>query len=275
MNSCTLNSIAAGYANSYPLCLIASAIGNQIPIFIAPAMNKNLWSHPIISETIKKIENWNCRVIWPEITEKKITMINIGKILDTVYFHFCRINFTSKKDKSTDKTNKLRLLRNKYFNDFYEIGEFLKKHDLNLPTAGCLSIKVNDGFIITSSGSDLPYLRDDEISLITSWNERNNQIKWVGDKIPSSESPLHCIVHRHNKDKFVLHIHSPKMTYSDRLFEYRSKKYFRYGTFNIGYEAQKLLDKNKFCILKAHGEIIISNTLSEIKQILLKFNKFI
>lgn len=141
----TLNSIAVGLANSYPLCLIASAVGRKIPIFIAPAMDKSLWDHDIIQETIKKLESWDCRVIWPQITLNKVTMIDVDKILDTLYFSFNRINYSSHQIRNRGLYNKLLSLRRKYFIDFNDIGKFLVINNLNLPTAGCLSFKVQGG----------------------------------------------------------------------------------------------------------------------------------
>lgn len=271
----TLNSIAAGLANSYPLCLIASAVGKNIPIFIAPAMNKSLWDHDIIQETIKKLESWNCRVIWPQITPNKVTMIDVDKILDTLYFSFNRINYSSHQNRDRRLYNKLLSLRRKYFNDFNDIGKFLEVHNLNLPTAGCLSFKVQGGFIITSSGCDLSKLVLQNISFITSWDEKESRIEWVGDYMPSSEAPLHCIIRKYKNDNILLHSHCPKMTYSDKLIPYNTTKYNRYGTFKIGRAILKLLNQYRFCIMKYHGEVILSNNTAGIKRTLLKYFKIV
>lgn len=41
----TLNKIAVGIADSYPLTLIHTAIGRNTPIIISAAMNINLWNN--------------------------------------------------------------------------------------------------------------------------------------------------------------------------------------------------------------------------------------
>ncbi len=271
----TLNSIVAGLAGNYPLCLIASAIGRQIPIFIAPAMNINLWKHPLVQENIQKLESWGCRIIWPKLTKNKVTMIDIEKILDTLYFNFTRINFLEKKIDNKTLLGKLNKYRRQYLKYFKDIGRFLKKEELNLPTAGCMSIKVPEGVLITSSGSDLSKdFKKDDISLITSFYEKENRIEWIGDKRPSSESPLHCMSNTKN-NQTLLHIHCPKMTYNNKLNKFTSRRYLRYGTFNIGYQISKLLKKSNFCIMKYHGEVIVGKDINEIKDILNKINKLI
>lgn len=269
----TLNAISAGIADSYPLCLVASSIGKNIPIFIAPAMNKMLWDHPIMQHNIKKLEKWNCRVIWPEISANKATMMSIGKILDALYFNFKRINYLEDRIKDFKLENKLRIYREKYFLIFNNLGKFLASKNLNLPTAGCISIRVKEGFLVTSSGSDLSNLHKDNISLVIGFNEHKNLIQWIGAKTPSSETPLHCIIQKHKKDKIVLHFHCPKMTYSNNLAQFNTRKYIRYGTFDLGYQLLKILDKNNFCIMKYHGEVVLGDTISKIKGILNKFDK--
>jgi len=256
----TLNSIAMGLANNYPLCLIASGLGNKTPVFIAPAMNKSLWDHPIVSENIKKLENWgHSRVIWPEIRKNKVTMIDPGKILDTLYFYFCRVNYISKKKIDSQLNDCLFKYRREYLNIFRKVGKFLANDNLNLPTAGCISVKVPNGILITSSGSDLSILDKVNLSLILSWDEKLKKIEYAGDFLPSSESPLHCVVHEKHKENFVLHFHCPQMTYHNKLDKYKTDDYVRYGCFKTGKSVLDKLKDNNFCIIKYHGEILIGN----------------
>ena len=267
----TLNCLAAGLADTYPLCLVASSLGNKVPIFIAPAMNKSLWEHPIIKENIAKLENWGCRIIWPEIKSDKVTMIDQGKILDTLYFHFCRINYQDERKDSSELNNNLLAYRQKYFDIFKKVGQYLAANNLNSPTAGCLSIKVPAGILITSSGSDLVNLKKENLSLIISWNEKETKIVYIGDCLPSSESPLHCLVHESYQDNFVLHFHCPSITYNDKYSRYKTKNYVRYGCFETGRRVLKKLQQDKFCIMKYHGEILIGNNIDELLATINKF----
>ncbi len=269
----TLNAIVSARADSYPLCLIASSIGKKIPVFIALAMNKSLWNHPTVQENIKKLESWGCQIIWPEITLDVVTMVDIGKILDTLYFSFKRVNYIDKKVYRKELLKKLSNYRRKYFKEFSRVGVFLKENNLNLHSAGCMSLRVEDGFLITSSGSDLSELKEKNISLVSAWDENKNLIEWCGDNIPSSETPLHCVIQDEEKDKMVLHIHCPKMTYSHVLIKYNSASYMRYGTFEIGHKAKAMLRKDKFFIMKYHGEVVAGNNCNDLENTVLKYFK--
>lgn len=267
----TFNSIAAGLANNYPLCLVASALGGKTPIFIAPAMNKGLWDHPIIKENINKLETWGCRVIWPEIKNDKVTMIDQGKILDSLYFYFKRVNYKAQKRDDHNLLNDLIKYRNKYLDVFRQVGLFLSENNLNLPTAGCLSVKVPHGFLITSSGSDLSDLDKKNLSLVLSWDENSGKIEYIGDYLPSSETPLHCVVHEKQPENFVLHFHCPELTYQDKLSEYVTDGYVRYGCFQTGKSVLDKLNNHKFCIMQYHGEVVIGDGINEIVNIINSF----
>lgn len=267
----TLNSIASGLANSFPLCIIAAAIGRKIPVFISPAMNHDLWNNPITQKSINQLESFGCKFIFPKITKNKVTMMDYKKVLDTIYCNFNRINFNDIKDNQFN-TKKLDKYRNDYFKYFKEIGTFLKKNNFNLYSAGCMSIKVKDGLLITSTGNDLSNLKKENISLITSWNKTKNIIKWNGTFLPSSESPLNCIISNKKNVKFILHIHNPKITYNNKLNKYVTNSYQHYGTFNLGQQTVDKLSKEEFCILKYHGEIITGDNINNLKKIIKKFN---
>jgi ribulose-5-phosphate 4-epimerase/fuculose-1-phosphate aldolase len=253
--------------------LILFARRKKLHIFIAPMMSKDLWYSQKIQQIVRKLENLRYRIIWPLINSKKTMVMCVGRIVDTICFSFIRINFLSYKVNNKELYKNLLFYRRIYFNDFKKIGKFLKTHKLNLPTAGCLSFKVPEGFIITSTGSDLSRLTPQNISLVIGFKEKINEIRWVGNNLPSSESPLNCIIHKKKKHKIVLHIHCPRLTYNYNLFRFCSKIYYRYGTFKIGYKAVELLRRDNFSILKCHGEVIIGNNVKSIKKTLINILK--
>jgi ribulose-5-phosphate 4-epimerase/fuculose-1-phosphate aldolase len=63
------------------------------------------------------------------------------------------------------------------------------------------------------------------------------------------------------------------MTYSHKLEKYITKRYQKYGTFNLGYLILELLKENNFCIMRQHGEIVLGKDPAEIKNTLNKFSK--
>lgn len=271
----TLNAIAAGLASTYPLCLVASGIGNKTPIFIAPAMNRSLWENPITKDSIKKLEEWGCHVIWPEISETNVTMIDSGKILDTLCSIFLKINYLPNRLCEDNLNYKLQKYQRKYLKMFRALGKKLNDDKLNYSTAGCLSLKVPGGILISTSGSELMNLSVDNLSLIISWDKDKNTIDYVGNLLPSSESPLHCVLHESHKKKMVLHVHCPKITYSENLNEYKTSNYERYGTFSIGFRISEIIRREKFAIMKYHGQVLIGDSRSELLNILYKFKKLV
>ncbi|MGM0598132.1 MAG: flavoprotein, partial [Myxococcota bacterium] len=95
----TMNKIANGIADTYPLTIAATTIGSGRDIIIAPAMNKNLWDHPMTDKSRNRLEKWGCKVIWPEISNDKVTMAPIEKVADTAYHLLCEGRYESCQQK--------------------------------------------------------------------------------------------------------------------------------------------------------------------------------
>jgi hypothetical protein len=238
-------------------------------------MNQSLWEHPITKENIKKLEQWGCHIIWPEISQTSVTMIDYGKILDTLYFSFSKINYLPNRLYNDELNIKLQKYQNKYFKMFRSLGRKLNINKFNSSIAGCLSIKVPEGILITTSGSNLMELTADNLSLIISWDKNKKTINYVGNLLPSSESPLHCTLHDTYKNKMVLHVHCPKMTYSENLNKFKTSNYLRYGTFLMGSAVSNIINNEKFAIMKYHGQVLIGDNNNELLNILYKFKKII
>ena len=258
----TLNKIAGGIADSYPLTIVAGAIGKRKKVLIAPAMNKELWEHPITRCSLSRLEHdFDCRIIWPEITPNKVTMAPIEKIADTVYNFFTKIRYESKR-LEPDEQYSTQVKEN--FAEFKFVGRSLLEADVIKGSAGFLSKRVKGGFLVTATGSNVGTLREEDISLVL--DSSNGSVYWRGFKHPSSETPLLIELY----EKFpasgaIIHTHScSKLTYNPKMQGYVSPQYVRYGRYG---EYKKILgvlsDNEGFAIMKLHGEICLSNSLSE------------
>jgi phosphopantothenoylcysteine decarboxylase len=73
----TLADIANGKADKF-LTSIARAWPREKPLVVAPAMNTNMWTHPITGEQLQKIASWfpNFRVVPP--TERRLACGDVG-----------------------------------------------------------------------------------------------------------------------------------------------------------------------------------------------------
>jgi len=254
----TLNKIVGGIADTYPLTITATAIGAGRNVVIAPAMNGDLWYHPIIEESRKKLEQWGCKIVWPEITPEKVTMAPIEKIADTVYHILSGTRYDSKQVERTSDFDKLI---DNHYTEFRDIGQELVDIDLTRGTGGCLSKKVNEGILVSTSGSQVGILSKQDISLIT--KVENEKIHWMGYKKPSSESPLLSELYQNfSETNTIIHGHCPRITYDSKMQRYSTPNYVRAGCFGEGKKIAGVISNNGgFAILRLHGELAVGSSL--------------
>ena len=67
-------------------------------------------------------------------------------------------------------------------------------------SAGNLSFRISNGFIITTSNSDLGNISDNNFTEVIGVDLKNKIIKVAGIKIPSSESMLHYAIYKNRPD---------------------------------------------------------------------------
>jgi len=84
----TFNKLAAGFGDNLVTAMVADALGAGCPIFIAPAMNSNLWNHPQTRISEAKLKEWGCTVITPFIDGKTVRMAPITDIFEVLKQHF-------------------------------------------------------------------------------------------------------------------------------------------------------------------------------------------
>jgi len=269
----TLSKIRFGIADNYATTIISAAISKKKKVYVAPAFNE-YWYHPLTKDNLSILTSWGVRIIWPEITSQKVTMIDYGKILDTVYAENHKIRFNSAQIYSEDLSALLDESREKYFNVFNSIGKNQHAEGSNSSTHGCYSVKVNDEWLlITCSGSSLTELNKDDLTMVKI--SKDDEITWVGDKLPSSETPLHLIFYCKTNYSALLHSHCPKLTYSSQFENLATPQYVRYGNLASVEDLDKQTIKQKgFVILKFHGEVAVGSDLHEAyKNLKLHFDK--
>ncbi|MBU3956764.1 class II aldolase/adducin family protein [Patescibacteria group bacterium] len=260
----TLNKIYRGIADSYPLTIIATAIAKKKPVFIAPAFNE-MWFHPLIQETISNLTQWGCRIIWPQITPQKVTMMDYRKVLDTVYFSQAIIRYNSLQFDSPDLKNELNHLTKTFSKSFLEIGRHQYKIGLNSGVSGCYSVKIDKSrFFITSTGADLASLKKNQLTLVLKINKKK-EVEWCGQNRPSSETPLHAAIYQAiPKAQAIVHSHCPRITYSPDLQSLATPHYIRHGEI-ASYKSviQQMQKQDGFVILRYHGEFAYGQSLKE------------
>lgn len=263
----TLNKLSRGVADTYPLTITATAIGSKRPVVIAPAMNRALWEHPVTSESLQRLQQWGCKVVWPEVTSEKVTMAPIGKIADSVYHELGVLRYDSEQLETDPRFQRL-IVEN--HTEFREIGESLLDNDLTRGKAGCISKRVSGGILVSSTGSQVGNLSQDEISLMRYGGGK--KIIWQGKYRPSSESPLLVDIYGAFPDvNAIIHGHCPRITYDPKMSRYSTQEYIRSGLFSQNTEVIDSLGRNNgFAILRLHGEVStgvsLGDALEKLKQ---------
>lgn len=261
---CTFNSLqklASGIADNYILTITANAIARKTPVVMAPAFNE-LWYHPQTSTAINTLTQWGVRVVWPEITAEKVTMMDVVKIFDTVHAELSKVKFTSRQLFNSEVEQLRHSAIESHLQSFADVGIFQHQGNLNSATHGCYSVRLDEEWmLITSSGASLNELSADDLVLVQISD--SNIVTWVGTKPPSSETPLHIQLYRTNSHySAIIHSHSPEITYSPAKRHLATPKYVEYGVFD-GVEAicQQCDNQSGFVILRYHGELAADNTL--------------
>ncbi|MBM3247041.1 hypothetical protein FJZ17_00665 [Candidatus Pacearchaeota archaeon] len=259
----TMNKAAQGIADSYPMTIIASAIGKRKKVIFAPAMNRSLWEHPITQRSLETLQQWGCQVIWPEITPKKVTMAPLEKIADTTYNYFSKIRYNSERLPIDEEY--LRVVE-EHFSEFRSVGESLLEGDLIKGSAGFMSKKVKEGILVSATGSSVGSLTKDDLALVVGIDDQ--KVKWKGERHPSSEMPIVSEVYQAIPEaRAIIHTHGRKLTYNPAMQACTSAEYLRYGRFG---EINKILavlrENNGFGIMKLHGELCVGDSLYDAFQ---------
>ncbi|PEP92448.1 hypothetical protein CN582_25245 [Bacillus wiedmannii] len=264
----SINKISAGISDNFALSCVAAAIGRKTPIYIAPSMNKDLWNSPIVQNSIIKLSGMNIKFIHPRIIGSYCTMAYGEKVVDSLIYDYSKLRFQPVDISSKVEINvykKWIYLKECIYKDFLKSGKELVENDLTSGAKGCISQKIDEGFIITASGAKLGNLKEEDLVWVYKVSEESNQIFWIGDKVPSSETPLHFEAYKKKNVEAVVHSHCPIITYSQLTEKYKTENYLRYGTFDFGRFALETMYKNKshFVIARDHGEVSVGPSLGE------------
>lgn len=262
----TLNKIANGIADSYPLSIIQTAIGKNKTVILSLSMNINLWNNFQTQRSIKILSQVdNVRVIWPNIIlnedgkEISTTMSPWDKLIDTVLSSFHILTFNVECLKSNNSYNKKI---NNSFNELSVFGKACQEFSICPNTAGCIAKKLDEGILVSATGSSLGNLNVDDMVLIKKYDD--DIIYYEGLKRPTSES---IIIWELLKDKPVntclIHCHCSRITYSYKSKTFTTKNYFMGRKEQIE-EVKKIINKNGFVNLFLHGQIFIGNSFEYI-----------
>lgn len=94
-----------------------------------------------------------------------------------------------------------------YKNQIVDVGKLLYSKDLTCATSGNISVRTENGILITASGTALGFLKPDEIVLI------DYDGKVIAGKRPSCEKMLHVEIYKQRPDvNAIIHTHPVNLT---------------------------------------------------------------
>jgi L-fuculose-phosphate aldolase len=144
--------------------------------------------------------------------------------------------------------------------------------DINRGTSGNLSIRTENGFLITPSGMDYKELVPEDIVAM------NFEGEWKGSNAPSSEWRIHRDIYRQREDALaILHAHPtfcatlaclrkpiPAVHYMVAVAggkDIRCSPYATFGTQELSDHVLTALEDRKACLMANHGMVCLGRDL--------------
>ncbi len=158
--------------------------------------------------------------------------------------------------------------------------EFCRRHQLSPNRSGNLSLRCDQGWLITPSGVPDDKVGVDDLVLMPA-------ARSAGGRKPSSEAPMHGAVYdRYPEVHSVVHCHSAWATALACLrrpippFHYmiavaggndiRCADYALFGSKQLSDNAIKALEGRRACLLANHGQLSIGNSLEQALELALE-----
>jgi len=139
-------------------------------------------------------------------------------------------------------------------------------------SAGNLSFRTDNGFIISSSNTNFSKISIEDFTEVISVDISKREILVNGIKEPSSESFLHNeIYQRRNDINAIFHGHSEDfLKYGDKLSLPITKEEQPEGTIELMREVTKVLDNNNFILIKHHGFLSLGDSMPHAGNLAIK-----
>ncbi len=135
-----------------------------------------------------------------------------------------------------------------------------------ISSAGNLSARIGDRFIITAAGSNLGALSNNNFVEVLDVDISEKLIQAKGVEEPSSETMLHYSIYQKRNDvQVIFHGHNPHLlTHCSQLGLKSTKKCYPYGTLELMESVCDVLGKDDtILIMKDHGFLSFGKTCQQ------------
>ncbi len=92
----TINKVFSGVADNVVSCLIASALGKKVPVYMAPTMHISLYNNPFFQENLARAEKYGITIIEPRFGENKAKIPKTSVLVKAVIDYFANQNAQKK-----------------------------------------------------------------------------------------------------------------------------------------------------------------------------------
>jgi len=148
---------------------------------------------------------------------------------------------------------------------FKRTGDRLKAHHMTPANAGNLSIRHDDGFLISASGSNLGCLEKNELPLVQHCDVEAERVSYQGPVKPSSESIMHWLIYQNRPEaRAIIHAHDEFAARPELLSGQveESEREEPYGTIELARMAIATFQRaERIIVLKNHGYVAIGSDL--------------
>jgi len=154
-------------------------------------------------------------------------------------------------------------------------AKILSKLGLTPGAAGNISARVKEGILIKATACEMGNLKPDDFTLVGEFDFGDFRLKRaVGLRIPSSETPMHCLIYNRRKDvNSVIHVHGEMFLKKEFYEVFRinsTSAELPYGSRESAEAAVEAIGKNNMAVLKNHGLVSLGLNTREAAENILK-----
>jgi len=152
----------------------------------------------------------------------------------------------------------------------------LSRKGLTPNKTGNVSVRFENGMLITAGGTDLGKLNSGDIVYVLNFDFNDNTTFVIGSKEPSSETPMHWMIYnRYDDVNAVVHVHDP-LVKEENLQKFGIKcteREFPYGTIELAEEVVDALRESRYVVMKNHGSVSVGSNLREAVEFILDIHR--
>lgn len=143
--------------------------------------------------------------------------------------------------------------------------------------AGNLSVRSENGFVITAGGVSKEKLSKEDLVEVLDYDQKKNVVSVLGLREPSSEARMHWLVYKNFPEiNAVVHVHD--MLVLDNVEAVGSQgvafteREVPYGTDELAKQVVKALKKAMYVVMANHGSLAVGGSLEEAFDLILSIH---